>query len=221
MQTRFKAAWAITAVTLALGLWGYLSLDSATQVPVHWNIEGEVDRTSSPLVALLSIPLLQIFIIGVFSALRFIEPRRENLQKSGKAIAATATATAGFLGLVELGLFLQAHGIDVMAGNYLLFAMGLFFAVLGNYLSKLRSGFFMGIRTPWTLTSDYVWNRTHRLAGRLFVVAGILMAVIALLLPSVIALKLMIGIMLVAALVPIGYSWWLWRAEKNSSHKPD
>lgn len=221
MQTRFKAAWAITAVTLALGLWGYLSLDGSAQVPVHWNIEGEVDRTSSPLGALLPIPLIQIFVIGIFSALRFIEPCKENLQKSGKAVTATATAIAAFLGLVELGLVLEARGYDVMTGNYLLFVMGLFFAVLGNYLSKLRSGFFMGIRTPWTLSSDHVWNRTHRLGGRLFVISGTLIAVIALVMPSVIALQLMIGIIFITALVPVGYSWWLWRAEKKSTHEPD
>ncbi|WP_081786449.1 SdpI family protein [Kordiimonas gwangyangensis] len=72
----------------------------------------------------------------------------------------------------------------------------------------------MGIRTPWTLSSEQVWHKTHRLGSRLFVLGGLAIAILSLVLTSVMALTLMMGIITIMVLVPVTYSWWLWRAEK-------
>ena len=218
MQIKFKSAWAIAALTFIAGIAGVALLGTDTQVPIHWTLDGEVDRTTSPLGALMLVPGIQLFILLIFSLLKYFEPRKENLQKSAKAIAATATAITSFMAMIETGLLLEAFGYHVFAGNYILVGLGVFLAILGNYMSKLRSGFFVGIRTPWTLSSETVWQKTHRLGGRLFVAAGILIALSALLLPPVISLKLMIGIVLITALLPVLYSWYAWRIEKNTQN---
>ncbi|WP_417450692.1 SdpI family protein [Kordiimonas sp.] len=219
MRIKFKSAWIITAATFTACLLGYLNIDAGTQVPVHWNVHDQVDRTATPLAALLPIPLVQLAILTIFALLNYIEPRKENLKKSAKAISVTATATVAFLALVELVIIFEALGYSFMKGHYILVAVGLLLAVLGNYMSKIRSGFFVGIRTPWTLSNDKVWQKTHRLGGRLFVATGILMALFALTLPSVMALKLTLATVLVTALVPIAYSWWAWRTEKTTENQ--
>ncbi|MEL7298668.1 MAG: SdpI family protein, partial [Pseudomonadota bacterium] len=86
--------------------------------------------------------------------------------------------------------------------------VGLLFVVLGNYMGKLRKNFFIGIRTPWTLASDEVWARTHRLGGYLFVAAGI-----GLMLSAFIGMNawLITTLALGAGLIPVAYSFLLYR----------
>ncbi|WP_262689572.1 SdpI family protein [Kordiimonas aestuarii] len=217
MQIKFKSAWVITAITFAVCLAGYLHIDASTQIPVHWNIDGEVDRTASPLAALLPVPLIQVAVLITFTLLKYFEPRKENLKKSAKAIGATATVTVVFLALIELGILLEALGYRVIEGNYIMVGVGLLLAVLGNYMSKIRSGFFIGIRTPWTLSNDKVWHKTHRVGSRLFVAAGILITLCSLFLPNVLALQVTVTAVFVSTLVPVVYSWWAWRIEKTSN----
>ena len=87
-------------------------------------------------------------------------------------------------------------------------AVGALLMVLGNYMGKLRKNFFIGIRTPWTLASDAVWERTHRLAGWLFVAAGLVM-VASVLIGAPIWLPL--GAIAAATLLPVAYSLWIYR----------
>nr|WP_025895824.1 DUF1648 domain-containing protein [Kordiimonas gwangyangensis] len=134
MQIKLKAASIMTAATMGAAVLACLALDPATEVPVHWNIHGEVDGTATPLGALLPLAGLQLLMLAVFACLRFIEPRKANLEKSGKAISATATAIIGFMGLLEAALIAQAFGYDVMSSNAILIATGLLLAVVGNYL---------------------------------------------------------------------------------------
>jgi uncharacterized membrane protein len=84
------------------------------------------------------------------------------------------------------------------------------FVLIGALMPRMRPSWFMGIRTPWTLSSDDVWVRTHRLGGKLFVAAGAVVAVSGLL-PGNWWIIGAIALAAVLALVPVVYSWWLWR----------
>jgi len=90
--------------------------------------------------------------------------------------------------------------------------IGLLFIIIGNYLPKTRSNWLIGIRTPWTLSSDITWEKTHRIGGRLFLGAGILTIISALFLPIEFAIVTSLTLTLGAAAVSIFYSWWVWRA---------
>ena len=85
--------------------------------------------------------------------------------------------------------------------------MGLILIVVGNYLPKARQNYTIGIRIPWTLASEENWNRTHRLAGYLWVIGGILMIIAAL--TGIANAKWMLAIFFILALVPFVYSYWL------------
>jgi uncharacterized membrane protein len=85
-------------------------------------------------------------------------------------------------------------------------AVGVLFMLLGNYMGKLRRNFFVGIRTPWTLASDAVWERTHRFGGRLFVLGGLAMVIVALVDPVP---WLLLIVVLAVLLVAAGYSYFI------------
>jgi uncharacterized membrane protein len=86
--------------------------------------------------------------------------------------------------------------------------MGVLFVVMGNLLGKVTRNFFVGIRTPWTLANEEVWNRTHRLGGKLFVVAGLVVVAAAFTGVSMWPVFIAIGL---AGLIPIVYSYVLYR----------
>lgn len=94
------------------------------------------------------------------------------------------------------------------------FLVGIMFIIMGNYMGKIRPNWFMGIRTPWTLSSDEVWNKTHRLGGKLFVLAGALLILVAFLPGSVTLVTLIIGVAAVV-IIPTVYSFILFKREKK------
>jgi uncharacterized membrane protein len=114
-----------------------------------------------------------------------------------------------FMGAVQLMTYLEALGRGGPGVEQIIPLMtGGLFILIGNYLSKFPRNFFVGIRTPWTLASDEVWNRTHRLGGWVFILAGLVLAATAFF-PG--AMPVVIVVVVVAALVPVLYSLWLYR----------
>jgi uncharacterized membrane protein len=87
-----------------------------------------------------------------------------------------------------------------------------FLVLFGNFIGRLRPSWFIGIRTPWTLSSDVVWRRTHRLAGRLMVPAGLLAVLLAVVLPAPAAFAAAIVLLLGALLAPAAFSFYYWRS---------
>src|SRR5205085_3618863 len=97
--------------------------------------------------------------------------------------------------------------------------VGAMFVVIGNVMPRARPNWLFGIRTPWTLTNDRVWERTHRIGGLLFVIAGILLIVAAFAMPATF-IPVMIVCVVTAALVPVAYSYFAWRQELNNVKNP-
>lgn len=93
--------------------------------------------------------------------------------------------------------------------------MGLLFAVLGNVLTTVRSNFLFGVRTPWTLSSELAWDRTHRLVGRMFVVGGLLMVLASLLGSTLLLVALILGFIVAVLVVAVAYSCRVWRENRD------
>ncbi len=219
MFQKLKWSWALMGVTFVIGAVALTLIDPNTQVAVHWNSAGEIDDTASPAFAFFIIPFVQFLTVGIFSSLKFLEPRQKNLQQSGKAIQAIAGALTGLLLVVQAMIIGQAMGLEFTRLNMLFGGMGIMLAVVGNYFGKLRSSFFIGIRTPWTLSSESVWQQTHRLAGKLFMLAGVLLFAASLILEKQHLSAAMLIVVLPAALIPAIYSWFLYRQEQAAEHK--
>jgi len=183
------------------------------RVPVHWNVVGEVDRYGSRAEGLLVLPVVAL---GLWILLAVV-PRFDqtgNLARSRRAYDGIRTASLYFLVVIHLALLSAAAGGTVDIGRVVGIAVGLLFAATGNAMGKLRPNAFAGIRTPWTLTSLRSWNHTHRLAGWLFTVHGLLTAAVSLVWPPA-----GVGLLVVGALantaISVGVSWWVWRGDPD------
>lgn len=214
---KFKAASGLTVISLVIGVIAILQFQPDQQIATHWTSAGEADGFMSPLKAFSIIPLIQLVMLVIFSNLHFFEPRSDNLQKSWKAVVAIITAIFALLTTIQFTLFATAKGMFAMSPNLVFAMMGAMFMVIGNYFGKLHSTFMFGLRTPWTLSSEIVWRKTHRLGGKLFVAAGLIMLLTSSFIASEIAIAVGVGSVAVAALVPLGYSWVLWLQMKKAA----
>lgn len=186
-------------------------LPSGQMLATHWNAAGKADGFMPALPALL-FPAGLLVLIGVlFAAIPRIEPLQDQLQASAPVLRTVWIGMIAVMAAVQLMIGLPAWGISPPV-SLIPVAVGTLLVVLGNVLPKSRPGFFVGIRTPWTITSEDNWIATHRLGGRLMMLAGVAIIAVGLLpVPPAMATTVMIGAALAAALVPVIYSWWLWQ----------
>jgi uncharacterized membrane protein len=110
-----------------------------------------------------------------------------------------------------------AAGYQVPVERIILTATALLLAVVGNVLGKVRSNYFLGVRTPWTLSSEYSWRKTHRLTGLLMTAVGLVSFVIGLFAPLPLLGGVLVGGALLVAAIGIGYSYIAWRADKEKN----
>lgn len=169
------------ALVLELGIaaYGFSRVPPGARVAIHWDAMGHPNGYGNALWAFTLVPALTILISAGLAFLPSIEPRRRNLQRSGPAYVAVWISLLVLMAAVQTAIVLSALGAARSETIVRLVpaAVGVMLAVVGNYLGKVRSNFFFGIRTPWTLSSERSWNRTHRLGGRLLVAVGLLAAV--------------------------------------------
>lgn len=217
------------AIMAGVSLWTGARLP-AENIPVHWNASGVADRFADKNEALFVIwlmPTISAFGALLFALLPQVEPMRENLFKSRKAYNAVWIATMILLLAVHGGvaaMMVQVDGSTVPADEFvrLVFAgTGLLYVIIGNYLPKTRQNWFLGIRTPWTLSSEYTWEKTHRLAGRLFLIVGITCIISAFVLNGITIVFVMTGGAIGAALISVVYSFLVYRNAPDKRVSPD
>lgn len=177
-------------------------------VPTHFNLAGEADGwMPKPWGAFVG-PFVTLFLFLVMVIIPKISPKNYRMEPFAKVIRVMKVFFVIFGAFVTVTSLSWAMGAQIIPMSALGVAVGLVFVVLGNYMGKLTKNFFIGIRTPWTLASDRVWSRTHRLAGWLFVLAGLAMIVGSLAgMPPVWAIAMLLS----AALIPVVYSYFVYR----------
>lgn len=145
-----------------------------TQIPRHWNIHGQVDAYSGRFWGVMGLPLLTVgmWLVLVVVPMWAEKQGREQLRSS--AWRAIRLATTLLLCGLQFAILLTAlgHHMDMLIVVY--YALVLFFILLGNVIGTTRPNYLVGVRVPWTLNNEEVWKRTHRFAGRLWVVLGVL-----------------------------------------------
>jgi len=204
----------IVGALLVLSAWAWFQLPADAQVPIHWGADGQVDGYASKTVGLFLLPLVTAGVAALFWVIPVIEPRRANIARSGKAYAAIWVSVVLMLAAVDVVAIAAAMGAEPDMSLIVFVATGALFIVIGNYLPKVRPNYLMGIRTPWTLTSDLSWDRTHRVGGRLFVLEGLLFILIGLIRPAPEALVVvLIGGIVVMLLFVFAYSYQVWKID--------
>lgn len=186
-----------------------------TQLPVHWNLTGEVDKTVDAVTVLWLPPVVMWLMIGILSSLTFLEPRKTHLEQSRKAIHAITSTVILLMLVVEIGYIALLKGVAFPMHVVIVFSLGIVLLIIGNYLGKTRSNFFIGIRTPWTLTSDENWQRTHRITAPVYMICGAILASACwFVTPSMLG-YLLTGLVIPLALFPVLYSWWIWKRQQS------
>lgn len=185
-------------------------LPAGTSLPVHWNAAGQANGFAAADHALFMPVVLAAVISLIMAILPRIEPMQQRL---GQSAPLYRTAWAGLLGmmiLTEAVVAAPAFGLWLPATLHLA-AGGVLLIVIGNALPKSRPGFFVGIRTPWTLTDPDNWIATHRLGARTMILGGVMILAAAVLPIHADTRQLWViaGIM-VAVVPPLIYSWWFW-----------
>lgn len=200
----------IVAIAAAASLFQFSELPE--RMPTHWGMNGEINGWSSRLWGAFTIPLVLLLLALMMKWLPTIDPRRANYPKFAGTFEAIFISIMLLLLLTHIALLATAAGYPISLERWMPVAIGLFLIVLGNLLPRARPNWFVGVRTPWTLSSDRVWEKTHRLAGYVFVIAGIIVVIIGLT-GYKFAPILMGPVIGVAALSLVIYSYVEWRRE--------
>ena len=192
-------------------------LPAGAQLPVHWNAAGEADRYAPALRALLLPPVILVALSGLFSLIPKLEPLQDKLAGSAPVLRISWIGMMVIMAIVAGVIGLPAWGITPPV-NAIMLGVGLLLVMIGNALPKSRPGFFVGIRTPWTITDTDNWIATHRLGGKLMLLAGAAIVITSLfpVSPQTTGIVVLASV-LVAAVIPIIYSWWFWRQKKDAA----
>lgn len=142
------------------------------QVPVHWGIDGEVDRYSSK-TSVLFLAAVPLFICILFYLIPMIDPRRKNYRYHTKAYHVCLSLTVLLLIVFNWVSSLIALGYQFDISQIIVFGIGILFVGLGNYMPQIRPNYYFGVRTPWAIENPWVWKKTQRMGGILFMIMGV------------------------------------------------
>jgi uncharacterized membrane protein len=184
------------------------------QVPTHWNWAGEPDAYSSKEFGAFFFPALVAGIYLLFLALPYLDPKKERYADFRKVYHVFKNVFVAFMLAIYVIAGLSGLGYDVAVGKIIPLMVGGLFILIGNYFGKIRFNWFVGIKTPWTLSSEEVWNKTHRLGGKLFMLAGLMVALTPWL-PRAFGLAVFLAAIVIAAPVPMVYSYVLYAKVKQ------
>src|SRR5262245_11345892 len=191
----------VIGVMFAAAAWAWPQLPD--RLPTHWNIHGEVDGWGNKFMGLLFMPLLVLGLYLLLLLLPLVDPGKANYQNFQKAYGIIRIVLVAYMATIYAATQFAAFGHAVNMTTVILPLVGVLFIILGNFLGKIRPNWFVGIRTPWTLSSQLSWDKTHRLAGWLFILMGLLFFPVALIQTtwSLIALLVIDAVFLVLMVV--------------------
>ena len=197
----FTSIVTILPVLIGIICWNRLPDVMAT----HFGMNNEANGFSSKAFAVFGIPAILLAVLWLGAFVTSNDPKRQNISPKMFSLTVwiapvTSLVVAARLYPVNLG-----YELDITFFSELLF--GVMFIIIGTYLPKARQNYTIGIRVPWTLANEENWNRTHRLAGSLWIICGILMIIICL--TRLASLPWLVGILLITVLIPCIYSYWL------------
>ncbi|MED3946260.1 MULTISPECIES: SdpI family protein [Priestia] len=183
-------------------------------MPIHWGANGEADGFATKINAMILTVGIMVLIYFVIAFVPRIDPRKENYKYFSKTYNILLNAVLLLFFFVNMSTILQGLGYNVPMSYIAPIMAGLVFIIIGNYLQRVRSNYFMGIRTPWTLSNENVWKKTHRLSGKVFFIGGLLILISAFL-PDGYKSVIMWGSIVLCVAIPYLYSYLAYKKEMN------
>lgn len=184
------------------------------QIPSHWNAQGVVDGYSGKWATILVLPSIMLGTLLLLFVIPSIDPKRANIALFRSQYNIFIVCMAVFLSYLHVLTFLAGFGVKVDMNRMLIPAIGLLYVVIGGIIRNAKRNYMIGFRTPWTLNSDYVWDKTHHVGGIAFMIAGVI-CFLGFLAPDIAFLLMIIPVLAVALGITV-YSYILWRLEERN-----
>ena len=199
------------AFVLSVVLYGRLPERFAT----HWDAAGTANGWSGRAKGAFLLPWIMLAVAALLLVLPRVDPRRANYEKFGGVYALIVYSVLGIQLVLHAAILAVALGWHVPIDTLAIVSMGVLLIATGIVLPRTHSNFFVGIRTPWTLSSDSVWARTHQVGGYTMTAAG-LVVILSAALPGRARLAVMFTAVVVGVLVPVVYSYVVWARESGA-----
>jgi uncharacterized membrane protein len=175
------------------------------RIASHWGFEGRANGYSSKFWGLFLMPILSLGLYLFFLLIPKIDPLRDNIKQFKKYFDGFVLAFVSFLFYTYILTIFWNTGFVFDMGRFLLPGLGILFFYIGVLMENSKKNWFIGIRTPWTLSSERVWEKTNKLGGKLFKIAGIV-ALFGILFPDIAAFFVIIPVIL-ASIYLVLYSY--------------
>jgi uncharacterized membrane protein len=196
MRKTVLIAMALVIISIAAGVLLYPTMPD--RIASHWNMQGEADGYGSKAAGVFLLPALSALLLFFFLIIPRIDPLGKNIESFRKYYDGFILSFTGFMSYLYLLTILWNLGVRFNMSQALSPGFGMLFYYLGILVENAKRNWFVGIRTPWTMSSDAVWDKTHRISGKLFKAAGII-ALLGALIPQYALLLVLIPVILVAA----------------------
>ena len=218
MKNKFWLSIIIIIVQIVLAIYLSSFIANDARIPSHWNFRGEIDGYSDKWTAILLFPGINIFLLLFMLVLPIISVRyRETPERFSRMVPIINNIIIFFFAVIHIYTLLLGAELVSDSGCFIYYALGLMFILLGNILPKMPSSFYIGIRTPWTLSSEFVWRKTHKVGGICFVLSGLLMIFIpAIWGNNATALTIMFILFLSLTFYSVLYSFLIYKKEEKS-----
>ncbi len=180
------------------------------RLPIHWNIKGEADGywPKNPFSTMF-MPLLALGMRALFLVLPNVDPKKEKYTLFAREYSIIRTSTIAFVLYIHIVMIVNSAGYHFPVEKAVPGGVALLFIVLGNLMGKMRQNFFVGFKLPWTLVNEDIWNKTHRMGGRLMAGAGII-TLFGVLLPPKWTMAMLLGPLFIAIGITTVYSYLIY-----------
>ncbi len=206
----FVASSLLCLIPIFIGILLYDKLPD--MIPIHWNTQGEIDGYATKFTTVFLLPAFIFAIDILVKIITLFDPK--NAIEANKHMKVVITFILPIISLLaSLASFTVALGNDININTYVFTLIGILFILLGNYMPKTKQNYTIGVKTPWTLSSEYNWNKTHRLSGFTFTIAGFLFLLSAFMPVNAFFIIIIITITI---LLPLLYSFLLYKKYGDS-----
>jgi len=180
--------------------------DLPNQVPLHWNSQGEIDRWGDKSQLILICVLLPLLTYLIFFLVPIIDPKKK-ISKMGNKLHSLKFVLTLFMTVLAMLIVFAVKNHSFSNPNLMYISMGVLFTILGNFFKTIKSNYFIGIRTPWTLENEIVWKETHILGGKLWFVGGLVIVISSLFINTDISRVIFLTVTGIITIIPIVFSY--------------
>ena len=219
IKANFKTEWfSLSLILISIISGFYFWQNFPARVASHWGINGQADGYSGPLLAAFMLPLMMLAMYIVFIIVPYLDPKKDQYLAFASIYHKFKDLMISFIFILYFLTGLNGLGYHIDVALYVPVMVGALFIVIGRLLKNVKMNWFMGIRTPWTMSSETVWDKTHELSSRVFIISGLLMAATVLVTAKLKIVLFILAIALIIFALPI-YSYILFIREKKEKNQ--